>query len=214
MKKIKKSVKEKIKKHSVKKIKDKFSLKEEYIKSWRYLGESKKFIFWIIGIFFLLVILGFLIPPSAGLYNLIMDKLKEIVQKTQGMNTFELITFIFFNNLQTSFSGMIFGVLFGIIPIMVTIINGYLVGFVSAMSVDSKGFSSLLSLLPHGIFELPAVFISLGLGLKFGSFIFEKDKINSFREFFWNSIRVFILIVIPLLIIAAIIEGSLIVLLA
>lgn len=190
-----------------------FNLKKEYIKSFNYLKESKKFIFWIIAIFLFLGILGFFIPPSEEISKAIMEQLKEIVEKTQGMNAFELILFIFFNNMKTSFSGMVFGFLFGIIPLIVTLVNGYILGFVSAMSVDLDGFSSLLSLLPHGIFELPAVFISLGLGLKFGSFIFQKNALKSFNDFFWNSIRVFILIVLPLLIIAAIIEGSLIALL-
>ena len=36
--------------------------------------------------------------------------------------------------------------------------------------------SDLFRLLPHGIFELPAIFISLGLGLRFGMFIFQKEK--------------------------------------
>jgi len=163
-------MKKKVKKNNI--VKREFSLKEEYIKSWKYLGESKKFIFWIIGIFFLFTIIGFFIPPPEILSNTIMDLLKDLIQKTNGMNAFELILFIFSNNVQTSFSGMIFGFLFGIFPIITTLINGYLLGFVSAMSVSTEGFVSLLSLLPHGIFELPAVFISLGLGLKFGSFLF------------------------------------------
>lgn len=212
---MKKKIKKSLKKENIDKnnTKNGFSLKEEYIKSFNFLRESKKFIFWIIAIFLFLGIIGFFVPPSEEISKTIMEQLKEIVEKTQGMNVFELILFIFFNNIQTSFSGMIFGFLLGIVPIIVTLVNGYLLGFVSAMSVDLEGVSSLLSLLPHGIFELPAVFISLGLGLKFGSFIFQKDILKSFKDFFWNSIRVFILIVIPLLIIAAVIEGSLIALL-
>jgi len=68
----------------------------------------------------------------------------------------------------------------------------------------------LWRILPHGIFELPAVFIALGMGLKFGGFIFQKEKIKSLREYFWNSLRVFLFVVLPLLIIAGIIEGTLI----
>jgi len=209
---MKKRIKKRVKKENIdrKDMQKRFSLKEEYIKSFNYLGESKKFIFCIIAIFLFLGIIGFFIPPSEEISKAIMEQLKEIVEKTQGMNVFELILFIFFNNTKTSFSGMVFGFLFGVIPVIVTLVNGYILGFVSAMSVDLDGFSSLLSLLPHGIFELPAVFISLGLGLKFGSFVFQKNILKSFNDFFWNSIRVFILIVIPLLIIAAIIEGSLI----
>jgi uncharacterized membrane protein SpoIIM required for sporulation len=56
---------------------------------------------------------------------------------------------------------------------------------------------------------LPAIFISLGLGLKTGMFIFQKDKIKILKKYLYNSIKVFLLIVIPLLIIAGFIEGTL-----
>jgi uncharacterized membrane protein SpoIIM required for sporulation len=51
------------------------------------------------------------------------------------------------------------------------------------------------------------------MGIKFGTFIFQKKKMESFEKFFINSLRVFIFVVLPLLFIAAIIEGGLIFLL-
>ena len=125
------------------------------------------------------------------------------------MSQGELINFILLNNLQSSFFGMIFGVLLGILPVIVIIANGYLLGFVASISIEAEGVLILWRLLPHGVFELPAVFISLGLGLKLGTFIFQKEKIQSLKKYFWNSLRIFLFIVLPLLIIAAIIEGSL-----
>ena len=191
----------------------KFSLKEEYKKSWKYLKESKNFIYAIIAIFLVFVLIGFFIPAPDSLAEQILRFIEELLEKTQGMSHGNLITFIFFNNLQSSFYGMIFGVLFGIFPIIAVIANGYLLGFVTSISVENTGFLILWRLLPHGIFELPAIFISLGLGVKFGTFILQKRKLESFKEYFWNSLRTFFLIVIPLLIIAGIIEGSLIFLL-
>ena len=126
------------------------------------------------------------------------------------MSQIELIKFIFVNNIQSSFFGIIFGVFLGIFPVIGAIGNGYILGFVSLMAFEKEGIDVLLRLLPHGIFELPAVFISLGLGLKFGTFIFQKNKGELFKEYFWNSLRVFLFIVVPLLIIAAIIEGILV----
>jgi stage II sporulation protein M len=118
--------------------------------------------------------------------------------------------FIFFNNLKSSFFGMSFGILFGIFPILVTIFNGYLLGFVSAFSVAGGGVLSLWKLLPHGIFELPAIFLSLGLGLRLGTLVFQKNKQKFLKENILRSLKIFLLIVIPLLIIAAIIEASLV----
>lgn len=193
--------------------KNEFNLKREYQKSFDYLKKSRNFIYIIIITFFIFALIGFFIPTSDSLANQILEFIKELLKKTQGMSQIELIKFIFLNNLQSSFYGLVFGIFLGLFPIISTITNGYLIGFVASMSVKNGGFLTLWRLLPHGVFELPAVFISLGLGLKFGTFIFQKRKLNSFKEYFLNSLRVFLLIIIPLLAIAGIIEGSLIFLL-
>lgn len=191
----------------------KFSLKQEYKKCFEYIFNSRKFIFLSIAIFFLFFLIGFLIPIPEILYNEILKILKEILSETENLSQIELIFYIIFNNIKSSFFGVIFGFIFGILPFIIAIANGYILGFVSFLSVNSEGIFSLWKLFPHGIFELPAIFISLGLGLKFGTFIFQKDKPKMFKEYLFNSLRVFLLIVIPLLIIAGIIEGILIFLL-
>jgi len=193
--------------------KQEFSLKQEYQKAWDYLKKSKKYFLIIAIIFLIMTLIGFLVPAPEFISGEIMKILQELITKTQGMSSFELITFILVNNIQTTFLGMIFGIILGIFPIITTMINGYLLGFVSAMSVSLEGGVSLLKLLPHGIFEIPAAIMALGLGFKLGTFPFKKNYKKAFREYLENSIRVFLLIILPLLLIAGIIEGSLIFLL-
>lgn len=183
--------------------------KENYLRSWRYIKQSKKFIFAIAILFFFFSFIGFVFQPS-DLVNLILEYIQEILTKTESMSSSEMILFIFFNNLRIAFMGIIYGFAFGLFPVLSIIVNGYVVGYVSSSAVSSSGVSSLLSLLPHGIFELPAIFISFGLGLKFGTFLLYKEKMKKFKEFFTNSLRVFVFVVIPLLAVAAIIEGGLI----
>lgn len=188
----------------------KFSLKENYKRSFKYIRESKKFIYVAILTFFVLALIGFFVPTPSDLSNKILDYIQQILAQTEGLSAGGMVWFIFLNNLQSSFFSMILGFAFGIFPFISLIANGYVVGFVSAISVENVGLWSLLNLLPHGIFELPAIFISLGLGLKFGTFIFQKNRAESFRNYFWESIRVFGFVILPLLIVAAIIEGLLI----
>ena len=184
--------------------------KKEYKKSFSYIRESKEFIYSIILIFFIFAVVGSIFPVPEGLNGKILEFIKEIIKKTDGLSGLELIQFIFLNNLESSFFGMIGGLFFGIFPVAVSAVNGYVLGFVSSIVVAETGFHSLWTLFPHGIFELPAIFISLGLGVRLGSFVFQKKKLKSFNNYFWNSLRVFIFVIIPLLIIAAIIEGTLI----
>ncbi len=191
----------------MKKRKRSIKLNEEYKRGWKYLKDSKSFIYIATGIFLLFVLIGFFMPAPELLYDKIMTYIRELLKQTEGMSVLQLTWFIISNNIKSTVLGIVFGIFFGIYPLITSIVNGYILGFVSSVSVSGAGIASLWRLLPHGIFELPAVFISLGLGLKLGTFIFQKDKIKSLKDYATNSIRVFGLIVVPLLIIAGIIEA-------
>ncbi|MDD5700194.1 MAG: stage II sporulation protein M [Candidatus Nanoarchaeia archaeon] len=195
-----------------KRLKKKFSLKRNYKRSWEYIRDSRKFIFAIIGIFLLFLLVGLFIPAPDSVYKWISDYVQKIAGSIEGLSTGGLISFIFFNNLQSSFFGLVLGTLLGIFPIFVALFNGYILGFVLNASIDAGGIIVIWRLLPHGIFELPAVFISLGLGLRIGANLLFRRKKNGFRNNLYNSLRVFLFIVLPLLLIAAIIESILIVL--
>lgn len=187
-----------------------FSFKREYKESWDYLKESKIFIHIIIGVFFLFALIGFFVPAPEIFSEKILEFIKNLLEQTEGMSHFEITQFIFLNNFKSSFFGLVFGMLLGIFPVLGAVANGYVLGFVGEKVVEIEGIFVLFKLFPHGIFELPAVFISLGLGLKLGTFIFKKKRFEYLKKNFWNSLKVFLYIVLPLLIIAAIIEGTLI----
>ncbi len=188
----------------------KFSLREQYKESFDFISESRNFIYLILILFFAFALIGFFIPVPESLLKQILEYIHELIKKTEGMSQLELIWFIFQNNALSSFWGLILGVFLGIFPALVAALNGYILGFVALTTVKSGSFLELWRLLPHGIFELTAVFISLGLGLKLGETLFQKDKIIYFKENLLNSLKVFLLIILPLLIFAAIIEGTLI----
>lgn len=184
------------------------SIKEIYQKCWTSIKEAKIYILVIVGIFFLFTLIGYFIPAPSEISALISNYIKDVVNQIASLSWIQLISFIFFNNAKSSFFGLVLGILFGIFPIFVSIFNGYILGFVSNESVKTSGILILWKLLPHGIFELPAVFISLGLGLKLATMLLDKKR--KFGESFINALRVFLFVVVPLLIIAAIIEGTLI----
>lgn len=175
-----------------------------------YIRESKSFIYSAITIFLFFVFLGFFLPVPARLESIIMDLIEKLLQQTEGLSRAELIRFIFWNNVQSSFVGMLFGVFLSIFPALSVLSNEYVLGFVASRATGGNGLLVLWRLLPHGIFELPALFISLGLGLKLGTFVFEKKKIETLKRYLLKSLKTFFLLIIPLLIIAAVIEGILI----
>jgi stage II sporulation protein M len=186
-------------------------------KSLLYLAENKKYIYLIIWLFLVFVAFALIFPAPQSLYSQIVQFLKELSAKTAGLNTFGLIAFIFKNNLFVSLVGIFLGTFFAIVPFILIVSNGYVLGFVIKKLFDEVGFVNglfnLWKLLPHGIFEIPAVMISLGLGTKLGFVFFNCLYKKSFKDFWknlWKVIDVILMIIIPLLLIAAIIEGSLI----
>jgi stage II sporulation protein M len=190
--------------------KNKFGLKEQYKKCWKYIKESKNFIYTVIILFFVSGLIGFFFPVPQDIYNKILEFIQQIIKDTENLGYMSLIKYILLNNIKTSFYGMVLGIFFGIFPVIAVIVNGYLLGFVSNMSVQSESIFVLWRLLPHGIFELPAVFISFALGIKLGTILFKNNKMEVFEEYVKESFRIFLFVILPLLIIAAIIEGTLI----
>jgi stage II sporulation protein M len=184
------------------------TLREYYAESLRFIGESKKQIIFILIIFVVFSFIGYFTILPKEIENLIREKLNEIVAMFEGLGLLGTIWKIFSNNVYVSFASVTFGILFGIFPIITTISNGFILGYVANKAVSIGGVVILWKLLPHGVFELPAVIISLGIGLRLGlTFISNRKKLKNESL---KALMAFLLILTPLLIIAAIIEGFLV----
>lgn len=172
-----------------------------------YIKESRKEIYIAILLFALFTFIGFVFSSNLSF----LDRyLSGIIEQTKDLSGIPLFWFILKNNAITSFISLFPGIILALIPLFNTVTNGLIIGYVIQKVSMITGFLDLWRLLPHGIFELPAIFISLGLGIKLGTFLFRKHPLKTLKEYAYKSLLVFILIVIPLLIIAAIIESILI----
>lgn len=191
------------------KIKKENSLLKHYKLSWKFLKESKNYVYASLTIFILFALIGFCFPTPHVLQEKLLEMIQELFAQFEGLTMFETIGLLFANNLWVSFIAIILGALFGILPFFQAVTNGYLLGFVSKIVVADTGFLVLLKLLPHGIFELPAVIVSMGFGLKLGLDMFKKERWELLRKNFKEAMRFFIFVILPLLLIAGIIEGVL-----
>lgn len=182
-----------------------------YNKVWGYLKESRIY-FWIIAALFLIaIVIGVIFPVF--FQEFIKQLIENLAEKTKDMGFFQLFLFILENNVMTAFLGLLLGLILGLLPLLLVMFNGYVLGFVSGKVAGVEGSGVLLRLLPHGIFEIPALVISLGLGLKLGMFLFSRKPGKQLAYDLENSLRVFIFVIIPLLLIAGLIEAGLIFLL-
>ena len=214
-----KQKKEDIKKEFKKMDKPSFFIKN-FKDSWNFIKSSKKQIYFGIGIFLAFIVISLIFPAPLALEEQIKIALRALAEKVNGLDALQLVEFIFWNNLFVSVIGIFLGIIFCIAPFIIASSNGYILGYVIKKLVEKLGFSdgiiNLWRLLPHGFFELPAVLISLGIGIKLGLSLISSlsfSNKNSFKEFGENILKAFkttIFIILPLLLIAAIIEGILI----
>jgi stage II sporulation protein M len=185
------------------------TLSKNLRESAEYIKESRKYIYFIIALFFFSGVIGYLFPDNFTFFNELIEGLTE---RTTDLGPLELIWFILQNNVVAAFFGMLFGVFLGAFPVFAATLNGVLLGYVFSIASQAAGFGVAWMLVPHGIFELPAIFIALGLGVKLGMTFFteKKDRFAELHVRLWKSLKVFFLIVLPLLVVAAVIEGLLI----
>lgn len=189
-------------------MKGKSFLADQYSKCWKFFCEARWHIVFALGIFALTFLIGFVYPYffRAEIFAFI----EELMLMFEGKGAGEMIVLIFFNNLKASFMAMILGVGIGIFPLVTGVVNGYLLGFVSREVVGIAGLSTLWRLAPHGIFELPAVIFSIGIGLKIGGDMYSGNIGKKLEHNFREGFRFFVFVIFPLLLIAGIIEGMLI----
>lgn len=175
--------------------------------AWSYLKASRGFVLTSFIVFTISVFAGFF---GVDYLSFLDALIADIFAKVEGLSGTSLIIFIFYNNVMSSFFALFLGAFFGVFSFFNILLNGTVVGYVIALASETHGIGIVWRLIPHGIFELPAIFISTGLGLKLGMSFFMPNRIKTLKERFMGSVKVFVSIVIPLLIIAAIIEGLLI----
>ena len=181
---------------------------DNYSKCWKFLIECRWYNVFVTGIFSLLFLIGFTFPVFFRAEIIVF--VEELIELVEGKGLIETFFFIFFNNLKATFFAIILGVSFGILPLFVAITNGYLIGFVSREVAMIEGISALWRLFPHGIFELPAVIFSIGIGIKIGVdlLIVKKNKKERLKINYIEGLRFFLFVVIPLLLLAGIIEAT------
>ncbi|MFY0546421.1 stage II sporulation protein M [Brevibacillus sp. H7] len=107
-----------------------------------------------------------------------LAQIKEIVDRIKENGGSVAATFwaIFKNNVISSLMMMALGVFFAVFPIVGLLSNGVLLGFIMA-KISAAGVNPLLvfavGILPHGIFELPAVVFASAVGIRLGMLSFR-----------------------------------------
>jgi stage II sporulation protein M len=179
-------------------------MKKQFTEAARYARKARNFIYFGIAVFIIGVIAGIIFRER---FNALLDSFRIIAERFRGRSASATIVMIFFRNVSSVALSILLGAFWGIVPLTAAIINGVLVGIVISYGMKTGLMVVFGSLLPHGIFELPAIFLSWGLGLWLGAWPFRMDKRETFCERMEGALQVLFTFIVPLLMIAAVIEG-------
>jgi uncharacterized membrane protein SpoIIM required for sporulation/ABC-type transport system involved in multi-copper enzyme maturation permease subunit len=156
------------------------------------------------------------LPEGAiRLDNLPQDTFEQVPQL--GFLPHFSVTGVFFNNLRAlALAGLLALFSFGVMPLVLLMAPLALVGFFAAQ-MAALGYSPLVFvatfILPHGIIELPAAIIATGFALRIGAALvsppFDLDVGQGILLALADFLKVFLLLVVPLLFLAAIVEVEL-----
>lgn len=163
----------------------------------------------------IMIISGFtayyLLPMNLG--NEIIEDFGNSIGDLSGYSPLTFAIFIFLNNLRATLIAWISGLIpFIFIPAIICAINGGVVGAVFKITSEEgsifKDFAT--SILPHGVFEIPAICIAVAMGISLCVFVIKKIRGKSdasLAKFLKSQFIYFLKVVLPLLIVAAAIES-------
>lgn len=110
-----------------------------------------------------------LLLAGYDLLEMVAELFEEMLPESEdGTGSIELTaTFFILNNSRAFLMGIAGALTLGLLTAFVMLLNGVIIGNMSASIGQSVGIDYILvGLAPHGIFELPALFIAAGVGFR------------------------------------------------
>ena len=83
-----------------------------------------------------------------------------------------VLVIILLKNISAILISFVLSPVLCLVPVLALMVNGWLLGFISALVIEEQSLGFLLGgLLPHGIFELPAFIMGEAAALSFGAMV-------------------------------------------
>lgn len=177
-----------------------------------YLSELRPYLIASIVFFAFGAVIGAAVASRfPGLADHFGDSVAGFLQTFRGLPKAQLAAAIFLNNSVKTLAAILLGLAIGVVPALFLVVNGVVLGAVVFLSSHSRGvWPSLLSILPHGVVELAAVFLGTAIGLMLGDFVLKRLLRRSDTKIgpeLGRAMRFFSLVIVPMLLAAALIEA-------
>ncbi|MDD3042743.1 MAG: stage II sporulation protein M [Methanosarcinaceae archaeon] len=175
-----------------------------------YLQLIRPYVRFIVLIFALSAFAGYgSLSYFPDLAEMVTESFEASFGSLLDMHPIFIMLFIFLNNSFVGLLLIVLGLVLGIAPVLIIAFNGFVVGVISRVVSEEIGiFRILLALLPHGIVELPMIFLAGGIGLRLGHRVLLSlsGKPADVKKEIRRGILFYFRRVVPLLFVAAVIE--------
>jgi len=149
-------------------------------------------------------ITGWLYPEN---FPFLDEQFEKLAERFIGINAITFITKLLIQNLIAAYITTCIISLWGFVPALAAISNGLLLGWAITNAPEPFYTRVVILLVPHGVFEWPAMCIGWGIGMWKGlGYRFSTIR-PTYKERFKKANIVYFTVILPLLIVAAIIEG-------
>jgi stage II sporulation protein M len=140
----------------------------------------------------------------------LQELLQQFAQMFRGLPKLQLAFAIFLNNGMKTLLVILLGPLLGIAPVIFLILNGAILGAVVPLAIATRGlWPAIMTIVPHGVLELPAIFLGTSISLRLGVHpvrrLAGKTETSLLDELRFG-LRIYFKVILPLLVLAAVIE--------
>ncbi len=182
----------------------------EYKDLREYIYNIRIYILVVMIVFVFSVVYGAMFVKTAEGKDMAKDIVKNMPKAKSGEM---MMAAIFESNIYNSALAVFGGVLLGIIPLYLAVVNGIAIGgLILYFGQVHRGVLMFISVLGiHGVLEFILMFISMGIGLRLGYVmlmtIFNKSfNIRLILEEFVCGVKVYVKWIVPLILMSAFIE--------
>ncbi|WP_440956304.1 stage II sporulation protein M [Methanosarcina sp. Mfa9] len=177
---------------------------------FNYVNHIRPYVLIITFVFFASAFAGYAYSASTPeISEMVMEEFEAQFGGILNLHPLLIMLIIFLNNAFVSLLFLVMGLGLGILPVLFVAFNGYVVGVLSHLVAEEQGLLFIfLALLPHGIIELPMVFLAAGIGLRLGHQVLAAliGRPTELKREFKDGIRFYFRWIVPLLFVAAVIE--------
>jgi stage II sporulation protein M len=130
----------------------------------------------VLGALFAAAFLGGVFAPPP-VQKQITDALQAVGEQYRDLAGGTLFFYILFHNVMASLLLLVSGLLYGVIPVLAVGSNGFVLGVLYNLEAAASGYSkAAMKVIPHGLFEIPALLFTGSYGLWLGILVIRRIR--------------------------------------